>query len=54
MPLPVENLTQSSDMGEIRAAISSTISKLMDEGKPQDQATAQALEMARRASGKEV
>lgn len=53
MPTPSEGLTKDSSDEEIRKAVSATISQLVDEGFPQEQAQAIALEQARRATGRE-
>lgn len=54
MPTPSESLTSESSEEAVRKAISATVSQLVDEGFPQDQATAIALEQARKATGKEL
>lgn len=54
MPTLAEKLTPNSSKGQISAAISDTISQLVREGRPQDQAIAIAHEMARKATGKEL
>jgi len=55
MPLAVENLTKDSSIEQIRAAISATIKKLMEEeGKTQKEAAGQAYSMAREATGKSL
>jgi len=54
MPLAVENLTPESSMDAIRAAISATIKKLMQEGKSQEEAAGQAYGMARDQTGKSL
>ena len=52
MPTMAERLTPQSSQGQIQAAISESIRKLMDEGRPQDQSIAIAYEQARKATGK--
>lgn len=54
MPMPTETLKPESSDEEIRKAISDAVSKLVDEGFPQEQATAIAFEQARKATGKEL
>ena len=54
MPTLAEKLTPSSSKGQIDAAVSDTISQLMKEGRPQDQAVRIAHEMAASATGKEL
>ena len=54
MPLAVDNLSKDSGTDQIRTAISSTIKKLMDEGKPQKEAAGQAYGMAREKTGKSL
>lgn len=54
MPTMAEKLTLQSSDGQIAAAISESIRKLMDEGRPQDQATRIAYEQAAKATGKEL
>lgn len=54
MPLAVENLTADSSMDAIRAAISATIKRLMEEGKTQQEAAGQAYSMARDKTGKSL
>lgn len=54
MPLAVDNLSKSSSMDAIRAAISATIKKLMHEGKSQKDAAGQAYGMARDKTGKSL
>ena len=54
MPLAVDNLTKDSGTDQIRTAISSTIKKLMDEGKTQKEAAGQAYGMARDKTGKSL
>lgn len=52
MPMPTDSLTKESSDEEIRRAISATISMLVDEGRPQDQAMAIAMDSARRNAGR--
>jgi SOS response regulatory protein OraA/RecX len=52
MPTPADRLTERSTPEEIQQAISTTISQLVNEGYPQDQAVAIAYSQARRATGK--
>jgi len=52
MPTLAEKLTHQSSQGQISAAISDSISQLVNEGMPQKQAIAVAHEMARKATGK--
>jgi len=54
MPTLAQKLTPQSSQGQISAAISESIAQLMDEGRPQDQATRIAYEQARKATGKEL
>jgi len=54
MPTMAEKLTPQSSQGQISAAISESIRKLMDEGREQSQATAIAYSQARKATGKEL
>ncbi len=54
MPTLAEGLSSSSPDEQIKAAISSTIQQLMEEGREQDQAIAIALDQARKATGKEL
>ena len=54
MPLAVENLNKNSSVQSIRDAISSTIAKLMREGKSQKDAAGQAYSMARSNTGKSL
>ena len=54
MPTMAEKLTPQSSQGQISAAISESIRKLMEEGREQDQATAIAIEQASKATGKEL
>jgi len=53
-PTMAEKLTSQSSQGQISAAISESVRKLMDEGYPQDQAVAISYEQARKATGKEL
>ena len=48
MPMPAESLTPQSTAEEVRAAISATIAKCVEEGGEQKQCTAIAFSMARR------
>lgn len=52
MPTAAEKLNPQSSKGERDAAISESIRKLMDEGYPQEQATAIAIRQADEAMGK--
>ena len=52
MPTRAEQLTPRSSPEEIQIAISASISKLVREGREQDQAIAIAHEQARKATGK--
>lgn len=54
MPTPAETLSTDSADDAIKEAISATVSQLVGEGMPQDQAVAIALEMARKATGKDL
>ncbi len=54
MPTLAEGLSSSSPDEQIKAAISSTIQQLINEGREQDQAIAIALDQARKATGKEL
>ncbi len=54
MPTLAERLSPASSKGQISAAISDSISQLIREGKPQEQAVAIAHEQARKATGKEL
>ena len=54
MPTPSESLTPESPDEAIRQAISDTVAQLVEEGFPQDQAVAVALEQARKATGKDL
>ena len=54
MPTAAEGLTKDSSDDAIQGAISSCISQLVDEGKPQEQAIATCHSMARTATGKEL
>ena len=54
MPLSVDALNENSTVEQIREAISSTIKKLMDEGKTQEEASGQAFGTARGKTGKEL
>jgi len=54
MPLAVDRLNKNSSMDAIRAAISATIKKLMNEGKSQKDAAGQAYGMARDKTGKSL
>ena len=52
MPLPAEGLTPDSSQDEIRAAVSASIAQCMQEGgREQEECTAMAMEIARRATG---
>lgn len=52
MPLPVENLTPRSTDDEISTAISDSIAKCVEEGRPRDQCAAIAHKYARENTGK--
>ena len=54
MPTLAEKLTPQSSKGQISAAISDSISQLVNEGRPQEQAVAIAHEQARKATGKSL
>ncbi len=54
MPTPSEGLNSDSSEEAIRDAISETVAQLVNEGFPQDQAVAIALEQARKAVGREI
>ena len=54
MPVPVEQLSPNSSMGQIRAAISESIAQMMEEGMEQMQAVAATFEMARKITGKDL
>ncbi len=54
MPLAVENLNPDSTTDAIQSAISSSIAKLMREGKSQEEAAGQAFSMARERTGKDL
>ena len=54
MPTPSEGLSPDSSDDAIRKAVGDTVSMLVEEGFPQDQAVAIALEQARKATGKEL
>ena len=54
MPTPAESLRSDSEDDVIAQAISETVSQLVNEGMPQEQAVAVAHEMARRATGKDL
>jgi len=53
-PTMAEKLTSQSSQGQISAAISESVRKLMDEGYPQHHAVAIRYEQARKATGKEL
>lgn len=52
MPTRAEQLTAQSTPEQIQIAISAAISKLVREGREQDQAVATAISQARKATGK--
>ena len=54
MPLAVEGLTPASSTDSIREAISASIKKCMDEGKPQKECAAMAYQYARDKTGREL
>lgn len=54
MPTMAQKLTKQSSPGAISAAISDSISQLVKEGYPQDQAIRVAHEQAAKATGKEL
>ncbi|KKM90029.1 hypothetical protein LCGC14_1242760 [marine sediment metagenome] len=54
MPTRAEQLNPQSSPEQIDIAISATISKLVKEGREQDQAVAIAHEQARKATGKQL
>lgn len=54
MPTKAEGLTKDSSPGAIQAAISASISMLVEEGRPQEQAIVIAYSQARKATGKEL
>lgn len=49
---PAEGLTENSSDEEIRKAISASISLLVEEGFPQEQAQAIAINQAKKATGR--
>jgi len=51
MATPAESLTPNSTPEEIEAATKATVMQLLDEGVPQEEAVAQAMEQVRRATG---
>ena len=51
MPTPAQSLTPNSTPEEIDAATKATVMQLLDEGIPQEEAVAQAMEQVRRATG---
>ena len=51
---PAEGLTSDSSEQEIQQAIIATISQLVEEGFPQEQAQQIALEQAKKAMGREA
>lgn len=51
MPSPAQSLTPNSSPEEIDAALKATVMQLIDEGVPQEEAVAQAMEQVRRATG---
>ena len=52
MPLVAQSLTDTSTDKEIQAAISASIAKCVEEGRPQDQCAAIAYRYAEEATGK--
>ena len=54
MPTAAEGLSKSSSPEAIKKAISSAISMLVHEGRPQEQAIAIAYSQARKATGKSL
>ena len=54
MPTAAEGLTKDSSPEAIQKAISTSISMLVKEGRPQEQAIAIAYSQARKATGKEL
>lgn len=54
MPMPTEALKPESSDEEIRKAVGDAVAQLVDEGFPQEQAVAIALEQARKATGKDI
>jgi len=54
MPTKAESLTKDSTPEAIQSAISASISMLVKEGRPQEQAVAIAYSQARKATGKEL
>jgi len=54
VPLAVESLTPASSTESIRNAISASIKKCMEEGRPQDQCAAIAYNYAREKTGREL
>lgn len=53
-PTLAEGLTPDSSEAQIKAAISSTIAQLVNEGYPQDQAIAISHEQAEKAIGRSI
>jgi len=54
MPTSAEGLTPDTPLPQVKAAISASIAKLIDEGYEQEQAIAMAYSMARKATGREL
>lgn len=54
MPLPVESLTNQSDIGQVREAINKSIEACIKEGKDQKQCAALSYQIARDKTGKEL
>lgn len=54
MPTAALNLTKDSAPDEVKAAIEATITQLVQEGRPQDQAYAIAYAQASKATGEEI
>lgn len=52
MPTAIDRLTPDSDESQLKAAISDCVATEVKAGKPQEQAVAMCMEMARRATGK--
>lgn len=53
-PLPVEGLSPTSSLDDIKRAISRSIEQCVDEGRNQDQCVAMAYNMAAKATGKDT
>ena len=52
MPTAAEGLTKESSSDKVKGAISSCISKMMDEGRKQEQAIVICHEQAKKSTGK--